>query len=209
MSDEHAKTPRANCKTRLGRKTVWYCGACEVYLCDFCWESFHTDDVPNLPPCIEDKMGLVHRKVLRYYPDNSQKKSPVRAVRETRSHTCSPSKRSASARAIGEKLVKRTADKHDARMAETPARAQDSPMVARRSTKNGKIVLPRILAVWRPGQPVVRGTGVMASVSRKRSQENAGGNGNKTSGKTPTKRGKGTKSAKPSANKKSRTAWRK
>ena len=59
--------------------------------------------------------------------------------------------------------MKRTADKHDALMAETPARAQDSPMVARRSTKNGKIVLPRILAVWRPGQPVVRGTGVMAT----------------------------------------------
>ena len=118
-------------------------------------------------------------------------------------------KGSASAKAIGEKLVKRTADKHDALMAETPAQAQDSPMVARQSTKNNKVVLPSILAVWRPGQPVVRGTGVMASVCRKRSQKNATASGKKADGKTPTRRGKGTKSAKPSANKKSRTAGRK
>jgi len=209
--DEHVKTPKANCKTRSGRKSVWYCGACEVYLCNHCWESFHTDDVPNLPPCIENKMGLAHRKVLRYNADKAQKKSPVRAVRETRSRKCSPSKGSASARAIGKKLLKRTADKPDALMAETPVQAQDSPMVARRSTNNKKVVLPRILSVWRPGQPVpgrsvVRGTEVMASISRKRSRKNLRASDKKASNKKPTKRGKGTKSAKSGANKKSQTA---
>ena len=67
---------------------------------------------------------VARRKVLRYNPDNSQKKSPLRAVRETRSRKCSPSKGSASARAIGQKLVKRTADKPDALMAETPDEAE-------------------------------------------------------------------------------------
>merc|ERR1711982_103482 len=103
-------------------------------------------------------------------------------------------------------MGKRTADKPDALMAETPKQAKDSPVAARQSAKNNKVVLPRLLAVWRPGQPVVRGTGVMASVSRKRSQKNSRASGNKVSGKAPTKRGKATKSAKPSANKKSRTA---
>ena len=65
-------------------------------------------------------MGLAHRKVLRYNPDKAQKKSPVRAVRETQRQECLTSKGSASARAIGQKLVKRTADKPDALMAETP-----------------------------------------------------------------------------------------
>jgi len=143
--------------------------------------------------------------------NRAQKKSPVRAVRETRSRKCSPSKGSASARAIGKKLLKRTADKPDALMAETPAQAQDSPMVARRSTKNKKVVLPRFLSVWRPGQPVpgqpvVRGTEVMASISRERSQKNLRASDKKTSDKKPTKRGKWTMGAKLGANKKSQTA---
>ena len=60
-----------------------------------------------------------------------------------------------------------------------------------------------------PGRPVVRGTEVMASISRKRSQKSLRASDKKASDKKPTKRGKGTKGAKSGANKKSQTARRK
>ena len=49
--DEHSKTTNAGSHTRLGRLTVQYCLACDIYLCKKCFCSFHEDKVPTIPKC--------------------------------------------------------------------------------------------------------------------------------------------------------------
>ena len=121
--DERSSNPGGKCKGIHGRKTVSYCAVCGVYVCHNCWDSFHLDEVPNLPPCMEKKLGLARRRILRY--DNAPKKqtrSPVRAMRPTRNSSSlySPSKASSRARYIGQKLLERQANKPDRLTAESP-----------------------------------------------------------------------------------------
>ena len=51
--------------TRIGRKTVDFCNVCQVYLCVKCFNTFHDDEIPTLPPCTEKKYGLQSRRRLR------------------------------------------------------------------------------------------------------------------------------------------------
>ena len=109
----------------MGRKSVWYCKACGVYLCAFCWDSFHKNEVPNLSPCTEKKLGLTGRRVLRYDSSQKEAESPLRAKRETCKSP--PSKEDSAARTIGERLNKRAAGKPDELLATTPKKLRTSP----------------------------------------------------------------------------------
>lgn len=59
--DQRSKNPGGKCEGKKGRKCVHYCGVCQVYVCNYCWDMFHTDEVPELPPCVERKAGLHSR----------------------------------------------------------------------------------------------------------------------------------------------------
>ena len=186
--DERSSNPGGKCKGIHGRKTVSYCAVCGVYVCNNCWDSFHLDEVPNLPPCTEKKLGLARRRILRY--DDAPKKqtrSPVRAMRPTRnsSSLSSPSKASSRARYIGQKLLERQANKPDRLTAESP-RVSGTASPLKHLHKMNDALIPRRkpilsvierLRVWRPGEkrkrsveeePKTKATKAMTVVGAKR-----------------------------------------
>ena len=112
--------------TRRGRSTVDFCAACKVYLCKKCFGTFHEDEIPNLPPCIEQKIGLAGHRRLRLDTTLAQQRIPVRAVCPPR--TDATSNRSAAIRVkIGLKLCNRVTKKPDNLITTLPKTA-DSPL---------------------------------------------------------------------------------
>ena len=71
--DARSNNPGGECKGKKGRKTTYYCRACEVYVCEHCWDTFHNDELPELPPCVAKRAGL-----------KSQKKPPFATACKTR-----------------------------------------------------------------------------------------------------------------------------
>lgn len=78
--DKYCKeTPIREKHTRRGRATVNFCSVCKVYLCKNCFDTFHLDEIPDLPPCIEVKYGLSGRRHLRLDSDPLPR-SPLRTT---------------------------------------------------------------------------------------------------------------------------------
>ena len=109
------------------RKEIKHLLSCGRHLCAFCWDSFHNNEVPNLSPCTEKKLGLTGRRALRYESSQQEAGSPLRAKRETPSSKSLPSKENSVARMIGERLNKRAAGKPDELLATTPKKVRTSP----------------------------------------------------------------------------------
>ena len=108
--DQHSKTPHAKCVSRHRRKVADFCVACGVYVCKLCWVSFHEDEVPALPPCLQKKLGLSSPRALRFDTVLPVAKSPARVVpRRPRIKECSPSRAGSTAKAIGERIQRRLA----------------------------------------------------------------------------------------------------
>ena len=135
---------------------------------------FHEEEIPNLPPCVENKMGLARRRVICYDSNDPNLRSPVRVMKQTRSNLPSPTKLSANARIIGDKLLVRAAGETDRLLVATP-KVTESPLKSLRQMR--KSVAPRRkpnpLAVWRPGSTHrtrvgARAMSAMAAVSRLR-----------------------------------------
>ena len=159
---------------------VGFCVTCGVYLCDFCWTSFHNDEVPTLPPCIGKKVGLANCRVLRFDTVLPAATSPVRAQRRTRSNAeSSPSRAASAAKIIGRKLLLRAANKPDRLMTDSPTDTMPkSPLRGVRQIKERVVKRrgPGLLAVNRPGgrgrkrkgEEKRTATSVMAAVSRGR-----------------------------------------
>ena len=130
---------------------VGFCVTCGVYLCDFCWTSFHNGEVPTLPPCIEKKVGLVNCRVLRFDTVLPAATIPVREQRRTRSNAeSSPSRAASAAKIMGRKLLLRAANKPDRLMRESLKDTMpESPLRGLRQIKE-KVVKrrgPGLLAV--------------------------------------------------------------
>ena len=72
--------------------------------------SFRAREVPDLPPCTEEALGLAQCRALRFDTALPQARIPVRAVVPTRRNTnSSPTKAGAAAKIIRKRLVKRAA----------------------------------------------------------------------------------------------------
>ena len=87
--DQYCKSnPVTASHTRRGRKIVDFCGVCKVYLCSKCFGTFHDDEIPTLPPCMEKKYGL--QSCRRLCLDSAvQPSSPTRSIRRPSSQTSS------------------------------------------------------------------------------------------------------------------------
>ena len=152
--DRDSQNPNTVKHTRRGRSTVNFCAICQVYLCKKCWDTFHNDPVPQMPPCINKQLGLRPRRVLRYDQESPAVCSPVRTV-ITRHSTSKKQQfvgKSAARRIIGEKLRQRAAAVPDVLTATTP-RMVHSPMKSIRQIRAKQVprLKPNILAVQTPG----------------------------------------------------------
>ena len=136
---------------------------------------FHTDEVPELPPCVERKAGLHSRRTLGYsLRDKAKTSSPARAELPRTNVLSSgegPSGRAAAAitaRGIGEHLMARASHKPDRMLTESPGNnTTDSP-------ERGEIMVTvegahkkNPLAVWKRGDYGI-GPNAMAEASRGR-----------------------------------------
>ena len=61
----------------LGRQMVHYCIVCEVYISELWWVSIYGKDIPQLPLCTENKMGLAPRRMLRFDDGHPRAQSPA------------------------------------------------------------------------------------------------------------------------------------
>ena len=107
-----------------------YCIACEVYLCNLCWVSFHGDEIPELPLCTERKLGLANRRVLRFDGDQPKPRGPVRVLIQTR-RNADLLREGIVAQLIGEKIQQRTAGVPDSLTMITPRDALSESLLKR------------------------------------------------------------------------------
>ena len=123
--------------------------------------------MPDVPPCVEKKLGLVSRRALRFTPGKA--KSPLRPARKTVQPAArtrnSSTKTTVTGRAIGERLVARAAGKPDKMLTETPVGAASaSPMRKRRASESPQMKSKK--AKKNPLAPIA--TMAMVKVGRKR-----------------------------------------
>ena len=131
-----------------------YCVVCEVYLCDLCWASFHDDEIPELPLCIERKPGLATRRLLRFDVDQTKPRSLARALIQTRRNADS-SRAGGAAQLIGEQIQHRTARVSDSPTMVTPRGALPESLFKHLRQIQGEVVPRRsVLAVWKPAKVV-------------------------------------------------------
>jgi hypothetical protein len=152
--DKHSTNPRNVKHTRRGRYTVMFCGICQVYLCKICWDTFHNDPIPCMPPCIDEQLGFGPRRELRY-KNLSTLCSPVRTVIRKvapieEQHVIGTS---AARRVIGVKSRERRLASVPAALTVTTPTLVASPMkiVRKIRGKQGPRLRANILAVQRPG----------------------------------------------------------
>ena len=74
--NQNSSTFGSKCGGRCGRKTVHYCIGCKVYLCNLCWTSFRSDEIQELLPCTDKKLGLATRRLLRFDVDQPKHWNP-------------------------------------------------------------------------------------------------------------------------------------
>lgn len=72
--------------TRVGRRMNQFCSVCQVYICDDCWDKFHNEPVPGLPPCVSSKYNTAvqTRSNTSSCPPCPSVSSPVRVSRPRR-----------------------------------------------------------------------------------------------------------------------------
>ena len=78
--------PSSKEHSRVGRRMNQFCSVCQVYICDDCWDKFHNEPVPGLPPCVSNKYNIAvqTRSNSSRCPRCPSASSPVRVSRPRR-----------------------------------------------------------------------------------------------------------------------------
>ena len=94
VCDDRVKVPDLSAHSRRGRKTVYYCFTCKVYLCNECFDAFHKNECPPLPPCCRGA-GILTRSQQSLQRSTSISspvhRSPKTSTRKRRSRTTTSS----------------------------------------------------------------------------------------------------------------------